>query len=111
MEQPCDLSEKHCMPCKGGIPALKGEHLSALLGQLAAEWQIVKEHHLEKKYLFPDFKSALAFTNQVGAIAEQEGHHPDIYLSYGSVVIKIWTHKVDGLTESDFVLAAKCDKL
>ena len=72
---------------------------------------MVGAHHLEREFTFPDFNNALAFTNRVGALAESEGHHPDIYLAWGKVGIKIWTHKIDGLTESDFVLAAKIDRL
>lgn len=109
MNSSCDLSKKHCIPCKGGIPPLKGEALTSLLAQLGEGWKVVNEHHLEKTYLFKNFKEALAFTNQVGALAEQEGHHPDILLAYGKVTIQLWTHKIDGLTESDFILAAKCD--
>jgi len=74
-------------------------------------WNVVREHHLEKEFPFPDFAGALAFTNRVGALAEEQGHHPDIYLAWGKVRITIWTHKIDGLTRSDFVLAAKIDRL
>lgn len=109
MKEACDLTAKHCVPCRGGVPALKGAELIALQGQLKSGWKIVDEHHLEKEYLFPDFKKALTFTIRVGELAEQEGHHPDIYLSYGKVILRVWTHKIDGLTESDFILAAKCD--
>ncbi len=103
------LAEKKCVPCKGGVPPLKGEELAELHRQLKEGWKIIDEHHLEKEYSFRNFKEALVFTNQVGAIAEAEGHHPDIFLSYGKVKIQLWTHKIDGLTESDFILAAKCD--
>jgi 4a-hydroxytetrahydrobiopterin dehydratase len=102
------LAHKKCIPCSKGTPALKGKELQKLLEQVPS-WHIVEEHHLEKSYTFPDFKQALHFVNQVGAIAELEGHHPDIYLSWGKVTIQIWTHKIDGLSESDFILAAKCD--
>lgn len=111
MSQTCNLSQKSCTPCKGGVSPLKGTALVQLHNQLEKGWQIINEHHLEKEYLFPDFKQALAFTNQVGELAEQEGHHPDIYLTYGKVKIHLWTHKIDGLTESDFILAAKCDEI
>ena len=111
MDQNCELSKRSCIPCRGGVPPLSGKELSALHEQLGYEWKIINEHHLEKEYLFPDFKKALAFTNKVGELAEQEGHHPDIYLAYGKVKIYLWTHKIDGLTESDFILAAKCDEL
>lgn len=104
-----DLSKKSCVPCKGGVPPLKGEHLQALYQQLGNGWKVVDDHHLEKEFTFKNFREALAFTNKVGAIAEEQGHHPDIFLSYGKVKIQLWTHKINGLTESDFILAAKCD--
>lgn len=105
------LAEKECVPCRGGVPALKGKALISLQQQLANQWQVVKRHHLEKEFRFKNFRQALDFTNKVGELAEQVGHHPDIYLAWGKVKITIWTHKVDGLTESDFVLAAKIDQL
>src|SRR6184192_2976240 len=101
------LANEKCIPCRGGVPALKEDELAALALELDGAWRVVDEHHLEKEFRFPDFAQALAFTNKVGAIAEEEGHHPDIYLAWGKVRITIWTHKVDGLTRSDFVLAAK----
>lgn len=111
MNEECKLSDKKCVPCRGGVPPLKGEALQHLFSQLDKGWTIVKEHHLEQEYLFPDFAQGLRFTNAVGEIAEKEGHHPDIHLAWGKVKILIWTHKIDGLTESDFILAAKCDEL
>jgi len=105
-----DLAKKHCVPCRGGIPPLKGSQITELMELLGMGWQAVEEHHLEKEYTFEDFAQALDFTNRVGAIAEAEGHHPDIYLSWGRVRLTIWTHKIDGLTESDFILAAKADE-
>ncbi len=104
------LSEKDCIPCRGGVPPLKGADLDPLIAQLDG-WQIVNEHHLEKTYPFKNFKEALAFTNKVGELAERVGHHPDIYLAWGKVKITIWTHKIDGLVEADFIFAAKCDGL
>lgn len=111
MDSNCKLSDKKCVPCRTNISPLKGEQLTALYKQLGNGWTVVGEHHLEKEYLFPDFRQALIFTNKVGDIAEEEGHHPDIFLSYGKVKIQLWTHKIDGLSESDFVLAAKCDEV
>ena len=111
MDSNCKLSKKTCVPCSKDIPPLKGRELLELHKQLGNGWQVIEEHHLEKEYLFSDFCEALAFTNKIGAIAEQEGHHPDIFLAYGKVKIQLWTHKIDGLSESDFVLAAKCDKI
>ena len=105
-----NLADKHCVPCRGGVPPLKGEELEQMKAQVAG-WQVVAEHHLAKTYTFPDFRTALEFVNRAGAIAEQEGHHPDLALSWGKVEVKIWTHKINGLTESDFVLAAKIDGL
>ncbi|HXA19179.1 MAG TPA: 4a-hydroxytetrahydrobiopterin dehydratase [Thermoanaerobaculia bacterium] len=89
---------------------MKGKELAELARTLGGDWRVVDEHHLEKEFTFPDFAQALAFTNRIGAIAEEEGHHPDIYLAWGRVGVKIWTHKVDGLTRADFVLAAKMDR-
>ena len=103
------LAMKECVPCKGGMPPLKGEALVKLGNDLGHEWKVVSEHHLEKDFTFKNFAEALEFTNKVGAIAEAEGHHPDIYLTWGEVGIKIWTHKIEGLTESDFYLAAKIE--
>jgi 4a-hydroxytetrahydrobiopterin dehydratase len=100
------LSEKHCVPCRGGVPPLAGEELERLARQLP-EWQIVNQHHLRRIFSFPDFRTALDFVNKAGAIAEEEGHHPDLLLSWGKVEVTIWTHAIDGLTESDFILAAK----
>jgi 4a-hydroxytetrahydrobiopterin dehydratase len=106
-----DLTAKQCVPCRGGVPPLVGKELDALARQLGHEWRVVDGHHLEKEYAFPDFRTALAFTNRVGALAEAEGHHPDIHLAWGKVRLTIYTHKIDGLTESDFILAAKAEAL
>lgn len=90
---------------------MKGTPLRDLEKQLGRGWRVVNDHHLEKEFTFKDFLGALAFTNKVGELAEEQGHHPDIYLAWGKVRITIWTHKIDGLTESDFVLAAKIERL
>ncbi len=104
------LADQTCVPCKGGVPPLKGAALNALKSQLP-EWQVFDEHHLHRVFRFPDFKKALDFVNRAGAIAEEQGHHPDILLAWGKVEVTIYTHKIDGLTESDFVLAAKIDRV
>lgn len=93
-----------------GVLPLKRKELEKLHQELPG-WKVVEEHHLEKEFKFKDFAQALNFTNNVGALAEDQGHHPDIYLSWGKVKITLWTHKIDGLTESDFILATKIDKL
>jgi 4a-hydroxytetrahydrobiopterin dehydratase len=106
-----ELHVKHCVPCRGGVPPLAGEELRALHEQLGGGWSVVDGHHLHKVFSFADFVTALEFTNRVGELAEAEGHHPDIRLSWGRVEIEIFTHKIDGLTESDFILAARIDRL
>ena len=105
------LAEKKCVPCKGGVAPLKGKELTKLAGELKGGWQVVKKRQLEKEYKFDNFRDALAFTNRVGAIAEEQNHHPDIYLAWGKVKLTLSTHSIKGLSESDFILAAKADKL
>ena len=104
------LAERHCVPCRGGIPPLSGDALRPFVEQLPY-WKVVEEHHLAKTFLFGDFQAALGFVNRIGAVAEEEGHHPDLCLSWGKVDVQIYTHKIRGLSESDFILAAKIDEL
>jgi 4a-hydroxytetrahydrobiopterin dehydratase len=104
------LAEKECVPCKGGVPPMKGLELTRIL-QLVPEWKAVDEHHITRMFSFPDFKQALDFVNRVGEIAEDQGHHPDIYLTWGKVDLTLWTHKIDGLTQSDFIMAARIDRV
>ncbi len=106
-----DLAARQCIPCRGGVPPLAGEELTRVHDQLGGNWELVESHHLEKLFRFDDFRQALDFTNRVGELAEEQDHHPDIYLAWGRVKVTIWTHKIDGLTESDFVFAAKVDAL
>ncbi len=111
IEQVQDLANQQCTACQGGVPALKGAALDTLYRQLGHDWRVIDEHQLEKEFTFDDFKQALDFTNRVGQIAEQQNHHPDIYLTWGKVRVTLWTHKVDGLSQSDFVMAAKIEGL
>jgi 4a-hydroxytetrahydrobiopterin dehydratase len=104
------LAEKDCIPCKGGVPPMAGAEIQRLLKEIDG-WASVDDHHLTKTYGFKDFATALAFVDRIGAMAEKQWHHPDLYLAWGKVRVDIWTHKIDGLTESDFVFAAKCDAL
>jgi len=104
------LADKKCVPCRGGIPPMERSKVQELLYQLAPGWHVNPQGHLERAYAFPDFAQALAFANKVGAVAEEEGHHPDLYIAWGKCKVEIWTHKIDGLTESDFYLAAKADR-
>ncbi len=103
------IEEEHCRPCKGGEPPLKEEVAKGFFDQLKPGWYMEENHHLEKEYSFPNFKEALRFTRQIGLIAEEEGHHPDIYLTWGKVGVVLFTHKIDGLSKNDFILAAKFD--
>jgi 4a-hydroxytetrahydrobiopterin dehydratase len=105
-----DLASKTCVPCRGGVSPLAGEEL-AKLSREVPQWKIVDGHHIVRSFAFPDFQQALAFVNKVGEIAEEQGHHPDIFLTWGKAEVTTWTHKINGLTESDFILAAKIDRL
>ena len=107
------LEAKTCVPCRGGVPPLKGKDLAEIHQQLpdSADWRIINEHHLTRAFTFSNFKQALDFVNRVGALAEEQGHHPDILLTWGKAEITLWTHKIDGLTQSDFIMAAKIDRL
>ena len=105
-----ELANRECVPCRGGVPPLNNDAIKKFLSQISG-WEAVNDHHLSKSYKFKDFAEAQAFVDQVGNLSEQQGHHPDISFGWGYAEITIWTHKIDGLTESDFVLAAKIDRL
>jgi 4a-hydroxytetrahydrobiopterin dehydratase len=106
-----DLANKQCVPCRGGVPPLAGEELARLTAELDHDWEVIDEHHLRKTFTFANFVDALVFVNRVGDLAESQNHHPDIHLAWGKATVEIWTHKIDGLTESDFVFAAKTETL
>ncbi len=105
------LADNACVPCRGGVPSLEPAKVQELLGQLEPGWELNQAKHLERLYTFSNFAEALAFVNGVGAVAEAEAHHPDIYLAWGKCKVEIWTHKIGGLTESDFYFAAKADRV
>ena len=105
-----DLASKTCVPCRGGTPPLKGEELDDLWRQIPG-WEVVEEHHLRRRFRFKNFREALDFVNRVGELAEEQGHHPDVRFGWGYAEVTVYTHKIDGLTESDFILAAKISKL
>ena len=107
---PEQLASQTCVPCRGGVPPLKGQELQQILQQVP-QWKAINEHHITRAFTFPDFKQALDFVNRVGEVAEQQGHHPDILLTWGKAEITMWTHKIDGLTRSDLIMAAKIDQL
>lgn len=105
-----DLASKTCVPCRGGTPPLKGEELGDLRRQIPG-WEVVEEHHLRRRFRFKNFRQALDFVNRVGELAEEQGHHPDVGFGWGYAEVTVYTHKIDGLTESDFILAAKISEL
>ena len=105
------LENKKCVPCSVGAPPLEKEEINKFLKDLKDGWKLKENKFIEKTYKFKDFKSPLDFTNKIGKLAEEEGHHPDILLAWGKVVIKLWTHKIDGLHENDFIMASKFDEI
>jgi 4a-hydroxytetrahydrobiopterin dehydratase len=105
-----DLASQTCVPCRGGTPPLKGEELDDLWRQIPG-WEVVEEHHLRRRFRFKNFREALDFVNRVGELAEEQGHHPDVGFGWGYAEVTVYTHKIDGLTESDFILAAKISEL
>jgi 4a-hydroxytetrahydrobiopterin dehydratase len=108
---PDKLETQKCQPCSGDTPPLQGEKLIAFKDEIDPGWEVIEGHHLEREFKFDDFNQALDFVNKVGEIAEEEQHHPDLFLSWGKVGIKLWTHAIDGLSENDFIVAAKVDQL
>ncbi len=103
------LADRHCKPCKGNVPPMKGQDLKAFREQLGPGWDVIGEHHLEKEFKLKDWREAIALTDRIAELADQEDHHPDVLLSYGKVKVTLWTHKIGGLSENDFILAAKID--
>jgi 4a-hydroxytetrahydrobiopterin dehydratase len=108
---PVELAKKHCKACRSDTPPLKGDALKQIAGQLGSDWQVLDEKKLERQFKFPDFRTALDFVNRVGQVAEEQNHHPDIYFTWGQARIQIWTHSINGLSEGDFILAAKISEL
>lgn len=107
------LTKEACVPCRGGVPTLTDEEIAALRPQVP-EWQVAEVggiRRIRREYRFKDFRQAMDFAVQVGELAEREQHHPDLHLAWGKVVVETWTHKIEGLHQNDFILAAKCDEL
>jgi 4a-hydroxytetrahydrobiopterin dehydratase len=111
MTTSCDLADRTCEPCRGGVPPLEADAANVLLGQLGGGWSINAAGHLERLYTFKNFIQAMNFANRIGDVAEEAGHHPDLYVAWGRCGIEIWTHKIDGLAEADFILAAKAARI
>ena len=104
------LAEHKCIPCRGGVPPLAQARAEALLTELGAGWVLNDNGHLERTYTFKNFSQAMAFANRVAQVADVEAHHPDLHVTWGACTVEIWTHKISGLTESDFFFAAKADR-
>ena len=105
------LVSKTCIPCHGGIPPLEQNAVKTFLDELQSGWSVNDSGHLIKIYVFPNFISAMEYANKISVVAEEQGHHPDLTISWGKCIVEIWTHKINGLTESDFILAAKIDAI
>lgn len=107
-----ELAERECVACTSDDDPLTGKKLDEFYEDIdRSVWEIVDEHHLEGTYEFEDFREGLEFTYEVGELAEEEWHHPDLHLSWGEVVVEMWTHKIDGLFETDFIMAARMDRI
>ena len=106
----CNLADQKCVPCRGGVPPLTPEQIKPLFAQLKG-WKLEEDKKLLKSYDFKNFVEAMSFANAIMPVAEAEGHHPDLYVKYGGVTVYLWTHKIDGLSESDFFMAAKIDRV
>ena len=105
-----ELSKRVCVPCGPGTPPLTGDEISRLAGGVP-DWEVVERHHLRRRFSFKNFREALGFANRVGELAEEQGHHPDLSFGWGYAEVSVWTHAINGLSENDFVLAAKVDAL
>ena len=107
------LAEKECKPCKGDVPPLEGEELQKMKNQLGDSWKLLdeKEKKLEREFSFDNFKQALDFSVKVGQLAEKVDHHPNVCFEWGKATVTVWTHKIGGLSETDFIFAAKVNEL
>ena len=105
------LADTPCPSCTKNSPKLFGDKLATQLDALGTDWQSIDDHHLEKRFSFGDFSSALNYVNHVGALAEEANHHPDLHLAWGQVTIKVWSHVIDGISPTDIIFAAKCDRI
>jgi len=106
-----ELIDKKCQPCEGGVPAIAGDDIATYTCQLKTTWDVIEGKKIKKRFSFNDFKQTMVFVNKTADLAEEEGHHPDMLVSYGQVEIEIWTHAIGGLSENDFILAAKIDAI
>jgi 4a-hydroxytetrahydrobiopterin dehydratase len=106
-----DLSAKKCKPCEGGVPPLDQKELTEFKGQISDDWKVIEMKKIAREFFFVNYRHTMEFVNKVADLAEEEGHHPDMYVFYGRVVVELWTHSINGLSENDFIMASKIDKL
>ncbi len=106
-----DLSKKRCIPCEGGIPPLKEDEIEELKENIKDDWLVVENARIRKEFFFVNYKQTMDFVNKVASLAEEEGHHPVMHVYYAKVDIELWTHSINGLSENDFIMAAKIDTL
>ena len=106
-----DLSKKKCKPCEGGIPPLNEKEVAEYRMQIRDDWKVIENKKLLKEYIFENYRDSMDFVNSVANLAEEEGHHPVMHVFFGRVVIELWTHVIDGLSENDFIMAFKIDGL
>ena len=106
-----DLINQKCVPCEGGVPSLKRAEIEKYLAQLKGGWEVLEDKKIVKEFKFKDFKGAMSFVNKVADIANKDDHHPDITIHYSKVEILLWTHAIGGLSENDFIIAAKIDNI
>ncbi len=106
-----ELNEKKCVPCEGGIPKLTREQVDTYYKELNKDWEIIRDSKIKRIFHFVNFVQTMDFVNRLAEIAEEEGHHPDLHISYGKCVVELWTHAINGLSENDFIVAAKIDIL
>jgi 4a-hydroxytetrahydrobiopterin dehydratase len=105
------LAEQKCIPCQGGVEPLRGEDLRQRTSQLGQGWDVVEGKSIEKTWSFDNFAETWGFVSQVAELAREQDHHPDVYFTYGKATITLWTHKIDGLHDNDFIMAAKIDRI
>jgi 4a-hydroxytetrahydrobiopterin dehydratase len=106
-----DLSSKRCIPCEGGIPPLTETEVAEYMKHISADWKVIVVNRLSREFFFVSYRQTIEFINKVAAIAEEEGHHPVMHVYFGRAVLELWTHSINGLSENDFILASKIDKL
>jgi 4a-hydroxytetrahydrobiopterin dehydratase len=106
-----DLSTKKCIPCEGGIPPLTGKEINDYKKLISEDWKVIEDNKITREFYFVSYRHTIDFINKVADIAEKEGHHPVLHIYFGRAVTELWTHSINGLSENDFILASKIDKL